>query len=287
MTPDVQTKMIRLADLVIDGQNVRKTAPMSIDELEDSIEKFGILNPLLVRPIENERYGVVCGTLRLKASQNIGLKEIPCIIRELNDIEAFSASATENIQRRTLDSKDEVDIARKAYEIAGTEKSAASLLQVSINWIHDRLAVSGYLKEKEEIIRESVERDKELEELEVPRDLGKIRKIRDASELLFPDDVKKRVEIVDILKDKPRPVTERVIQRLKVRSQTDSTEFHTKPLDETVREIMLIERLELVIEFNARVTKALHSAARDRGIAEEDIVEIAVEDWLGRNKYLE
>ena len=70
-------------------------------ELVKSVREVGIREPLLVRP-KGEIYEVVAGTRRLEAAKRAGLNSVPCLIREMDDEEAYIVSLTENLQREEL-----------------------------------------------------------------------------------------------------------------------------------------------------------------------------------------
>lgn len=72
-----------------------------IDELAESIKKHGIINPITVRKLGN-KYEIIAGERRFKASQSIGLKEIPALVIEADDKKAAELAIIENIQRKEL-----------------------------------------------------------------------------------------------------------------------------------------------------------------------------------------
>ena len=73
-----------------------------MDELVESIEKNGILVPVLVRPDVNNSYEMRAGHRRMHAAIRIGLKTIPAIVRDLDDDEAIIVMVDSNIQRKKL-----------------------------------------------------------------------------------------------------------------------------------------------------------------------------------------
>lgn len=80
----------------------RKTFPdESLEELAASIREFGVLQPLLVRPLE-EGFELVAGERRLRASKLAGLAEVPVISREIGDKEVAEMAMIENLQREDL-----------------------------------------------------------------------------------------------------------------------------------------------------------------------------------------
>jgi ParB family chromosome partitioning protein len=79
-----------------------------IDELMASIRSKGVLEPILVRPV-GERYEIVAGERRFRASRNLGISEIPCIEMNIDESEAMEISLVENLQRKDLDVFEEAD----------------------------------------------------------------------------------------------------------------------------------------------------------------------------------
>ncbi|MCI8513333.1 MAG: ParB/RepB/Spo0J family partition protein [Lachnospiraceae bacterium] len=73
----------------------------ALEELADSIRQFGVLQPLLVQKKE-DHYEIIAGERRWRAAKLAGLKEIPVLIREYNDLEVMEIALIENIQREDL-----------------------------------------------------------------------------------------------------------------------------------------------------------------------------------------
>src|SRR6476620_433368 len=82
-----------------------------VDELDDlvrSISQKGLLQPIIVRTIENTNpYEIVAGFRRFSACKKLGRRKIACQIVELTDKEAFEVSIMENVQRKTLNPMEE------------------------------------------------------------------------------------------------------------------------------------------------------------------------------------
>lgn len=74
----------------------------SLAELASSIEKHGVLQPILVRPQIHGGYQIVAGERRYRASRLAGLTEIPVIVRDLSDSEMMQIALIENLQREDL-----------------------------------------------------------------------------------------------------------------------------------------------------------------------------------------
>lgn len=73
-----------------------------LNKLSESIKENGILQPLIVRPREKGKYLLIAGERRLRAARLAGLKKIPCIIRNTDDITADFYTIIENLQRSDL-----------------------------------------------------------------------------------------------------------------------------------------------------------------------------------------
>ena len=78
-------------------------------ELAESIQEHGILQPLIVRPVGDQRYQIVAGERRWRAAKRIGLTEVPVIIRELSDNDVLQIALIENLQREDLNPIEEAN----------------------------------------------------------------------------------------------------------------------------------------------------------------------------------
>ena len=74
----------------------------ALQELANSIRRQGVLQPIVVRPISSEKYEIIAGERRWRASQIAGLDTIPAIIKPVSDEAAIAMSLIENIQRENL-----------------------------------------------------------------------------------------------------------------------------------------------------------------------------------------
>ncbi len=84
----------------------------ALGELEESIRSYGVLQPILVRRLPHEGYELIAGERRLRAARQAGIKEIPAILREFNDVQISEIALIENIQRENLNVLEEA----RAYE---------------------------------------------------------------------------------------------------------------------------------------------------------------------------
>lgn len=74
----------------------------SLNELADSVKIHGVIQPITVRKIENNKYQLIAGERRLRASKLAGKKEIPAFVRSASDQESIEIALIENIQREDL-----------------------------------------------------------------------------------------------------------------------------------------------------------------------------------------
>ena len=76
-------------------------------DLADSIREHGIIQPLLVRPLETGGYQLVAGERRWRAARMIGLTEVPVVIKEMTETEVMELALIENLQRQDLNPLEE------------------------------------------------------------------------------------------------------------------------------------------------------------------------------------
>jgi ParB family chromosome partitioning protein len=100
------------------GQPRRQFDEQKLAELAASIREHGVIEPILVRR-DGRGYRLVAGERRWRAAQRAGLKEIPAIIREASEREAFELALVENLQRTDLNAIEEAE----AYQILLTDHS--------------------------------------------------------------------------------------------------------------------------------------------------------------------
>ncbi|MCU7942128.1 MAG: ParB/RepB/Spo0J family partition protein [Candidatus Thiodiazotropha sp. (ex Cardiolucina cf. quadrata)] len=98
----------------------------SLRELADSIAAQGVIQPVVVRPVENERYELIAGERRWRAAQQAGLDEIPVVIKEVTEEAAMAMGLIENIQREDLNPLEEANaMSRLLLEFGLTHQEVA------------------------------------------------------------------------------------------------------------------------------------------------------------------
>lgn len=102
-TGDTSSVTLRISEIEPNREQPRKYFDEeALTELADSIRQHGVIQPLLVRPMENGTYQLVAGERRWRASRMAGLTEVPVVIKDLSEIEAMELALIENLQRQDL-----------------------------------------------------------------------------------------------------------------------------------------------------------------------------------------
>lgn len=90
--------------------------PEKLQELADSIKAQGVIQPIVVRKISFEKYEIVAGERRWRASQLAGLTQIPVVIKEIDDRTAMAMALIENIQREDLNPLEEAEALKRLLD---------------------------------------------------------------------------------------------------------------------------------------------------------------------------
>ncbi|MGZ8152333.1 MAG: ParB/RepB/Spo0J family partition protein [Methylococcaceae bacterium] len=91
----------------------RDIDPEKLQELADSIKVQGIIQPVVVRKIDQDKYEIIAGERRWRAGQLAGLQQVPVIIKEIDDRAAMAIALIENIQREDLNPLEEAEAFRR------------------------------------------------------------------------------------------------------------------------------------------------------------------------------
>ncbi len=87
----------------------RRFDETALAELIASVKRQGLLQPILVRPVDGGRFEIVAGERRWRAAQAAQLHDVPVLVRALNDEEAFEVALVENVQRQDLNAIEEAE----------------------------------------------------------------------------------------------------------------------------------------------------------------------------------
>jgi ParB family chromosome partitioning protein len=125
----------------------------ALDELAASIREHGVMQPILVRPIEGGRFEIVAGERRWRAAKRAGLNEVPALVKAVSDQAALAMALIENIQREDLNPLEQANgIHRLIAEFGLTHDAAAKAVGRSRSAVTNLLRlrdlakpVQGYL----------------------------------------------------------------------------------------------------------------------------------------------
>ena len=134
--------MIQIDQIIPNPKQPRQyISEIELLELAESIQKFGILQPLLVYKIESNQYQIIAGERRWQAAKKAGLEEVPVIIKEIsNTSEILEIALIENIQRQDLNILEEAESYDKLiFECNYTQEALAAKLGKSRSHIANAL----------------------------------------------------------------------------------------------------------------------------------------------------
>ncbi len=126
----------------------RDLNPEALEELASSIRSQGVMQPIVVRPVADERYEIIAGERRWRASQMAGLSRIPVIIRDVPDEAAIAMALIENIQRENLNPIEEaIALQRLQTEFELTQQQVADAVGKSRSTITNLLRLMNLTPE--------------------------------------------------------------------------------------------------------------------------------------------
>ena len=100
--------------------------PEKLQELADSIKAQGVIQPVVVRKIDLEKYEIIAGERRWRAAQLAGLQQLPVVIKNIDDRAAMAVALIENIQREDLNPLEEAEALKRLLdEFAMTHQQVA------------------------------------------------------------------------------------------------------------------------------------------------------------------
>ena len=144
-----------IASIVTNPDQPRKSFDETqLSELSDSIKQNGVLQPILVRK-KGDMYEIVAGERRYQASKLAGLKEIPAIVRDIDDAEVFQLALIENLQRSDLTPIEEARGYRQLLDTKGlTQEGLAKILSKSRSAIANTLRLMDLPQEVQNMMEE-------------------------------------------------------------------------------------------------------------------------------------
>jgi ParB/RepB/Spo0J family partition protein len=149
LSPDSPTRSVGVRIVPVDHIEPNPEQPRlafnqeTLDELAASIREHGVLQPILVRPIGPNRYQLIAGERRWRASKLAGLDTIPALIEEIDDDTALEISIIENLQREDISPLDEAAMFdRMVSEHGYSIRKLADKLGKDKGYVENRLRLS-------------------------------------------------------------------------------------------------------------------------------------------------
>jgi ParB family transcriptional regulator, chromosome partitioning protein len=166
----IEMKMIRPSEFAVRDQFLRDC---SQDEtLLNSIKEHGLLQPILVRPL-NHGFEIVAGHRRFQTCRSLRWRFVPCKIREMTDKQAFEIQLTENIQRKSMDPIEEAEAFRR-YVVEfgwGGVSELAKKIGKSEEYVSHRIQLLRLSADiKDQIINSKINVSQALELTSIPSD---------------------------------------------------------------------------------------------------------------------
>ncbi len=128
----------------------------SLDELADSIRKYGVIQPLLVQK-KDDHYEIIAGERRWRAAKLAGLKEIPVLVREYTEEEIMEIALIENIQRENLNPIEEAQAYQKLIdEYHVKHEELAERVSKSRSFITNSMRLLKLQKQVQDMVIEGV-----------------------------------------------------------------------------------------------------------------------------------
>jgi ParB family chromosome partitioning protein len=140
------------------GKYQPRTSFENIEVLVESVRQFGLLQPILVRPVSGEpdSYEIIAGERRWRAAQKAQLHEVPVVVRTLDDLDALQLALVENLQRADLSAVDEAQGYRRL--IADFNQSHDEIAR-TMGKSRPHIANTLRLLDLPEAVREMIRRD--------------------------------------------------------------------------------------------------------------------------------
>lgn len=221
-------KEIELAHIRPSRLNPRLEVSLErLNELADSIREVGLLEPIIVRPVNGE-YEVVVGERRYRASQQAGLKKVPAIVREYSDDEVVQLNLIENVHREDLNAIEKGKVCKYLLENCSEKYPSQAALAKKIGVSSD--AVSLWLRAVEVV-------PKEAQKYVAPSTVsgqvpeGKIDYLTAVKIGRLVEEPEKKVEMIKKLAEKRLPTKERKQVIEKVAQEPE------KPIEKVIEEV--------------------------------------------------
>jgi len=287
---------IEIQKLGVDICNIRQGSWDVDEEIVNSVRSRGIIQPLLVRPTyshpDGKEFGIVCGSRRFHAALEAGLPRVPCVIKEMNDLEALSASMIENRQRSDTPTWLDIESVGKIYNTLQDKSHEekinyiATLTGIASSTVEKYLDIFFLPEEIKGLLREPNERTKrQSETLLIYQSRSSDKKLPIGHAACLAEikdiDLNKLMEIAVFVMDKKYEVVEQLIKYVKM--------YPDKTIDEIYDE--MIKRVygtyEKIIRFDSETWHAIEEACMDKQMTYDELIKKIIRERLEKEGYLE
>jgi ParB family chromosome partitioning protein len=156
---DIQTNEGQLRELAVEFLQRGKYQPRrdinaeALEELASSIRNQGVMQPLVVRQVDSEKYEIIAGERRWRAAQQAGLDVVPVIVREVSDEAAIAMALIENIQREDLNAMEEsLALLRLQDEFQLTQQQVADAVGKSRSAVTNLMRLASLEPEVQQLL---------------------------------------------------------------------------------------------------------------------------------------
>jgi ParB family chromosome partitioning protein len=132
-------------------------SPQALEELTASIQSQGIIQPIVVRPVQDGHFEIIAGERRWRAAKLAGLKRVPCLIKHVEDRAAIAMALIENIQREDLNVIEEAQaLERLQDEFSLTHQQVADVIGKSRTAVSNLLRLNGLELEVKQFVAQKL-----------------------------------------------------------------------------------------------------------------------------------
>jgi ParB/RepB/Spo0J family partition protein len=281
-------QQVETSAIFVSGVNVRRN-PGDVADLMQSISDNGILEPLLVRPVDG-RFELIVGSRRFEAAKRLGQTKVPAVVKTMGDEEALIISLVENIQRRDVEPEEEYDALMKLKKLNPALYSSVDQMAKAIGksraYVEDRIAaieavrtirkvskspISVKQAPTQEERREGVLPIKHAAYLAKAEDAPSVQRLTEGSR------AKKLSALAETIAELPRQEAERVVEHFVMAPQ--------KPMEQIKRETEMLRAVRLEVVLDPRVADRLRKAAEEKKTTMEAMASLAIHSWLRQNGY--
>jgi len=215
-----------------------------LEELAKSIKGIGIIEPLIVRPLEENKYQIICGERRYRAALLAGLKEVPCIEKEIDEREMLEIALIENLCRKDLDAFEEAEaLKRLSEEFKYTHNKIAEITGKSRSYITEIISLNNMPEDLKTFCRHADIKAKSLL-VEIVR-TGSPEKMWDLAKKIAKREIKRE----DIRQEKRSPNHKKKVKYFKYVDPQGDYSLSIKFFNGIKDKDTIIKALNAVIDF--------------------------------------